>query len=254
MGEGLPAAKAARSRETTQWSQGQWRPVRRSESTCSDGPCVMTTSSCTYLHIVAYIYLVLTCRLEKASRCDSSWPPNPPWSSRFSRPPPFELAVLIYERDFNLQEKLHGAPILTLYTTYTSISSILLEFTWYLNISCSKPAVPGSAMASTQPNPEGSLAHPQAPSVPTPSDSSPPQPTSGAASEVPQNLPLGLGQEQVIAILKHLPGVFSRVSVLSYFIASARVCSFHLRRDLGRKSICHIHVMGDTVTFVRLYL
>ncbi|THH26386.1 hypothetical protein EUX98_g7803 [Antrodiella citrinella] len=61
-------------------------------------------------------------------------------------------------------------------------------------------------MATTQ---DPALTQQQA-SAASSSNAPAPQTAPSTSTEVPQTLPLGLGQEQVMALLKHLPGVFSR--------------------------------------------
>lgn len=66
-------------------------------------------------------------------------------------------------------------------------------------------------MATTQ-APHDPAATQQPTNAPAPNNAAP-----SSGTEVPSSLPLGIGQEQVMAILKHLPGVFGRVSCSFYW-------------------------------------
>ena len=68
-------------------------------------------------------------------------------------------------------------------------------------------------MATTQASHDPALTS-QTPAASSAATAAATQAAPSSSTEVPQSLPLGLGQEQVMAILKHLPGVFNRVSLL----------------------------------------
>ena len=103
-------------------------------------------------------------------------------------------------------------------------------------------------MATTQPTHDPTLERPSIPSQDGQSSSNPPPPPGAGA--INRGIQLSMtANEQVMALLKNVPGLFPSVSAFLFDLLNRSIGTFVCAFP-ARSTMSSLHVMPDAVTFV----